>query len=94
VSWNRITEEGSYVNLPDNSRTEDYGQTLVIVGVRYDNAGTYQCTGQNEVGYTPLQKSVTMSVDCKYCKGIRETVFINLKFVNTCSENSLAIWRH
>ncbi len=64
VTWERVLPPRS--ELPITSRIEDYGQTLVIEDMRSDYEGTYECTGLNEEGHTPVERSVNLKVEGRF----------------------------
>lgn len=61
VKWNKRGKE-----MYSNKYTyKDYGKTLLIRNVDFDDEGTYECVGSNGVG-TPITHAMTITVNCKY----------------------------
>lgn len=52
----------------------DYGKTLRIRNVDFDDAGTYECVGSNGVG-TPITHAMTLTVNGNFLSCIFEHLF-------------------
>jgi len=62
VTWERING----TSLSVRHRLESFGQQLTIDSVEYNDAGTYECQGINDMAMVPLRRSIALSVECKY----------------------------
>ena len=60
VDWERLNG-----NMPAITRTESFGQELVIENIQYEDQATYECQGINDEAQFPIRQTISVYVECE-----------------------------